>query len=68
MTRWGLIGASTVAREWVIGAIHAAGGEVVLSARLARVLPGSVGVPELVMLKGKQEPVEARRVRWFAGS
>ena len=29
MTRWGLIGASTVAREWVIGAIHAAGGEVV---------------------------------------
>ncbi|MGX5666777.1 Gfo/Idh/MocA family protein [Rhizobium daejeonense] len=27
--RWGLIGASTIAREWVIGAIHAAGGEVV---------------------------------------
>ena len=27
-TRWGLIGASTIAREWVIGAIRAAGGEV----------------------------------------
>ncbi|MBE1207293.1 Gfo/Idh/MocA family protein [Aminobacter carboxidus] len=29
MTRWGLIGASTIAREWVIGAIKATGGEVV---------------------------------------
>ncbi|MCG5477100.1 MAG: Gfo/Idh/MocA family oxidoreductase [Sinorhizobium fredii] len=29
MIRWGLIGASTIAREWVIGAIRAAGGEVV---------------------------------------
>ncbi|HEV7252160.1 MAG TPA: Gfo/Idh/MocA family oxidoreductase [Mesorhizobium sp.] len=29
MTRWGLIGASTIAREWVIGAIRASGGEVV---------------------------------------
>jgi 1,5-anhydro-D-fructose reductase (1,5-anhydro-D-mannitol-forming) len=27
--RWGLIGASTIAREWVIGAIREAGGEVV---------------------------------------
>jgi 1,5-anhydro-D-fructose reductase (1,5-anhydro-D-mannitol-forming) len=27
--RWGLVGASTIAREWVIGAIRAAGGEVV---------------------------------------
>ena len=26
---WGLIGASTIAREWVIGAIRATGGEVV---------------------------------------
>ncbi|WP_160005969.1 Gfo/Idh/MocA family protein [Rhizobium sp. 18055] len=26
--RWGLIGASTIAREWVIGAIRATGGEV----------------------------------------
>jgi 1,5-anhydro-D-fructose reductase (1,5-anhydro-D-mannitol-forming) len=28
-TGWGLIGASTIAREWVIGAIREAGGEVV---------------------------------------
>ena len=28
-TGWGLIGASTIAREWVIGAIRASGGEVV---------------------------------------
>ena len=27
--RWGLIGASTIAREWVIPAIRAAGGEAV---------------------------------------
>ncbi len=27
--RWGLIGASTIAKEWVIGAIRSAGGEVV---------------------------------------
>lgn len=29
MTRWGLIGASTIAKEWVIGAIRVTGGEVV---------------------------------------
>lgn len=29
MTRWALIGASTIAREWVIGAIRATGGKVV---------------------------------------
>ena len=29
MTRWGLIGASTIAKEWLIGAIRATGGEVV---------------------------------------
>lgn len=29
MTTWGLIGASTIASEWVIGAIRANGGEVV---------------------------------------
>lgn len=29
MTGWGIIGASTIAREWVIGAIRATGGEVV---------------------------------------
>src|SRR5690606_25658202 len=28
-TTWGLIGASTIAKEWVIGAIRAMGGEVV---------------------------------------
>jgi len=28
-TRWGLIGASTIAREWVMGAIRATGGEIV---------------------------------------
>jgi adenylate cyclase len=47
---------------------HAAGGEVLLSARLARALPEPIGVPELVELKGKQQPVDVRRVRWFAGS
>jgi adenylate cyclase len=46
----------------------AAGGEVMLTDRLARLLAEPVGVPELVTLKGKQEPVEARRVRWFPGS
>nr|WP_298105170.1 Gfo/Idh/MocA family oxidoreductase [uncultured Shinella sp.] len=29
MTKWGLIGASTIAKEWVIGAIRATGGKVV---------------------------------------
>lgn len=29
MTRWGLIGASTIAKEWVIDAIRATGGEIV---------------------------------------
>lgn len=29
MTRWGLIGASTIAKEWVTNAIRATGGEVV---------------------------------------
>lgn len=29
MAKWGLIGASTIAKEWVIGAIRATGGEVV---------------------------------------
>ncbi len=44
---------------------HAAAGEVVMSERLARLLPDRVGVPEQLMLKGKQEPFDARRVRWF---
>ena len=29
MTRWGLIGASTIAKEWVSGAIRATGGEII---------------------------------------
>ena len=45
---------------------HAAAGEVVLSDRLARLLPEGLGVPEQLVLKGKQEPFEARRVRWFS--
>jgi adenylate cyclase len=45
---------------------HAAAGEVLLSARLAHLLPEPVGVPEQLVLKGKQEPFDVRRVRWFA--
>ncbi len=44
---------------------HAAGGEVLLSARLAKFLPTPVGEPEQVVLKGKKEPFDVRRVRWF---
>jgi adenylate cyclase len=47
---------------------QAAAGEVVLSARLGELLPDPVGEPERVVLKGKQEPFDARRVRWFAAS
>lgn len=38
MTRWGLIGASNIAREWVIGAIRETGGDVisVMSSSAAR--------------------------------
>lgn len=46
---------------------HAAAGEVLLSARLAHLLPEPVGAPEQLVLKGKQELFEVRRVRWFAG-
>ena len=37
-TRWGLIGASTIASEWVIGAIRETGGEIaaVMSSDAAR--------------------------------
>lgn len=44
---------------------QAAAGEVVLSARLGRMLPEPVGEPEQILLKGKHEPFDARRVRWF---
>ena len=47
---------------------HAAGGEVLLSARLARLFPEPVGVPDSLVLKGKQDPVDVRRVRWFPAS
>lgn len=45
---------------------HAASGEVVLTARLANLLDEPVGAAEHLALKGKQEPVEVRRVTWFA--
>ena len=47
---------------------HAAGGEVVLSSRLARHLTDEVGAPEVLALKGKQDAVDVRRIRWYAGS
>ncbi len=45
---------------------QAAGGEVVLSDRVARLLDERVGEPEQLRLKGKQDLVDVRRVRWFA--
>ena len=45
---------------------HAAGGEVVLSERLAGLLAQSVGDAERIDLKGKQQPFAVRRVRWFS--
>jgi adenylate cyclase len=40
-------------------------GEVVLSPRVVELLDESIGEPELLTLKGKREPLQARRVRWF---
>jgi adenylate cyclase len=45
---------------------RAAGGEVVMSARLARLLPEPIGESEQAVVKGKRKPVEVRRIRWFA--
>jgi adenylate cyclase len=45
---------------------QAAGGEVVLSARLADHLPAPIGEPEQLVLKGKRDPLDAYRVSWFA--
>jgi adenylate cyclase len=45
---------------------HAGSGEVLVSARLAAMLPSPVGVHERIALKGKTEPVDVQRVRWFA--
>ncbi len=43
----------------------AASGDVVMSARVARLLDQQVGVAEEIVVKGKQERVEIRRVQWF---
>lgn len=52
MFRWGLIGASTIAREWVIGAIRATGGDVVsvmsASAERAQAYAAENGIPKAV--------------------
>ncbi len=45
---------------------QARGGEVIVSARLARLLDSPPGLPEQIVLKGKQEPFAAYRVSWFA--
>jgi adenylate cyclase len=45
---------------------QAAGGEVVVSARLAAFLDPPPGQLEQLEIKGKQDPVPAYRARWFA--
>jgi adenylate cyclase len=45
---------------------QAAGGEVIVSSRVAALLDEPVGGTETVELKGKLEPVEVQRARWFA--
>jgi adenylate cyclase len=45
---------------------QAAGGEVLVSARVTALLDDPPGELEQLVLKGKQEPVAAHRVRWFA--
>jgi adenylate cyclase len=44
---------------------QAEAGEVLLTARLAEWLDTTVGEPDRLEVKGKAEPVEVRRVRWF---
>jgi len=44
----------------------AAGGEVVVSARLAAFLDHPPGELEQLEIKGQQDPVPAYRARWFA--
>jgi adenylate cyclase len=44
---------------------NASSGEVLVAERLARFLDEPAGPLEQVALKGKHEPVEAQRVRWF---
>jgi adenylate cyclase len=43
----------------------ARGGEVIVSARLARHLGAPLGEQEEIQVKGKAEPVSAHRVAWF---
>jgi adenylate cyclase len=45
---------------------HASSGEVLVAERLARFLEEPAGPLEHLSVKGKQEPVGAQRVRWFA--
>lgn len=45
---------------------HAAGGEVLVSARCVDGLDAPPGQPESISLKGKAEPLAAYRVSWFA--
>ena len=53
MTKWGLIGASTIAHGWVIGAIRAAGGEIVsvmsTSAERGAAYAADHGIPHSTM-------------------
>jgi adenylate cyclase len=44
---------------------EAAGGEVLVSARLAAHLDTAPGEPEELQLRGRREPLLAHRVRWF---
>lgn len=52
MTRWGLIGASTIAHEWVIDAIRATGGDIVSllssSAERGKAYAAEHGIPNAV--------------------
>ena len=52
MTRWGLIGASTIAHEWVIEAIRATGGDIVSvlssSAERGKTYAAEHGIPNAV--------------------
>jgi adenylate cyclase len=47
---------------------QAAGGEVIVSARLAAFLEDPPGELEQLEIRGKQDPVPAYRARWFATS
>ncbi|MGH6859304.1 MAG: Gfo/Idh/MocA family protein [Phyllobacterium sp.] len=65
MTRWGLIGASTIAHEWVIDAIRASGGEIIsvmsTSAERGRAYAADHGIPRFATSLGAllHEPIDA---------